>query len=446
MLKKIQNYLLINYPIVWNTKFIPMGITVIIFNIFFFFFGFFSDSIDFTDYYNTSTSVELFKPISCLISILILIIWLIFYFKNNGLKSFYPKNTKKLYLEWLLTFILISGNILYSYSYSQGIKFKERTYASKEEVKKINKLLSQIDVIIPNSDYQYRYEPETDKDSTSIDLSLLNYRYGRDSTEVEKVKKWLINRQQDSIRNLIQEYLRLQEKHHLKTNLTVDSWMKLIYNPPYYPLSDSNFIEESEFSKNYDKMKYYVEFNKLMSNYNRIYYYDYKDNKSDIFLVPLYIALSLSLAIFSFRVTSGKAWLISLVIYGLLSFIGGIITLFSNFFSYFIHLEFFTYYIYWTLIFIVMCIYMAIMLIKKQSKSISSFIINLIIWMIPYLPIFCYFIFKDYNVKNNIFMDKVQKYFYNHEAFFSWINLILVIVILPFVCKIIIKWRALPEE
>ena len=441
MLKKIQNYLLRNYPIVWNTKFIPMGITVIIFNIFFFFFGLFVGE-DFNDYelYSTFINSFLFYLISFLASILILIIWLIFYFKNNGLKSFYPKNTKKLYLEWLLTFILISGNILYFYSFSQGIKFKERSYASKEEVKKINKLLSQIDVIIPNSDYQYRYEPETDKDSTSIDLSLLNYRYGRDSTEVEKVKKWLINRQQDSIRNLIQEYLRLQEKHHLKTNLTVNSWMKLIYNPPYYPLLDSNFIAKSEFIKNYDKMKYYVEFDKLISNY-KIIYYAYKDNESNIFLFLLYIALSLSLAIFSFRVTSGKAWLISFVIYGLLSFIGGIITLFSNFKD----LEFFTYYIYWTLIFIVMCIYMAIMLINKQSKSISSFIINLIIQMIPYLPMIYYFIFIHFNVKNNTFMDKVQKYFYNHEAFFSWINLILVIVILPFVCKIIIKWRALPE-
>ena len=442
MLKKIQNYLLRNYPIVWNTKFIPMGITVIIFNIFFFFFGLFVGE-DFNDYelYSTFINSFLFYLISFLASILILIIWLIFYFKNNGLKSFYPKNTKKLYLEWLLTFILISGNILYFYSFSQGIKFKERSYASKEEVKKINKLLSQIDVIIPNSDYQYRYEPETDKDSTSIDLSLLNYRYGRDSTEVEKVKKWLINRQQDSIRNLIQEYLRLQEKHHLKTNLTVNSWMKLIYNPPYYPLLDSNFIAKSEFIKNYDKMKYYVEFDKLISNY-KIIYYAYKDNESNIFLFLLYIALSLSLAIFSFRVTSGKAWLISFVIYGLLSFIGGIITLFSNFKD----LEFFTYYIYWTLIFIVMCIYMAIMLINKQSKSKSSLMINLIIWMIPYLPIFCYFIFIHSNVENNTFMHKVLEYFFTHYATFFWINLILVIVILPFVCKIIIKWRALPEE
>ncbi|MCT6870071.1 MAG: hypothetical protein M3Z80_09010, partial [Apibacter sp.] len=197
---------------------------------------------------------------------------------------------------------------------------------------------------------------------------------------------------------------------------------------------------KSEFIKNYDKMKYYVEFDKLISNY-KIIYYAYKDNESNIFLFLLYIALSLSLAIFSFRVTSGKAWLISFVIYGLLSFIGGIITLFSNFKD----LEFFTYYIYWTLIFIVMCIYMAIMLINKQSKSKSSLMINLIIWMIPYLSMFCYFIFGNCNVKNNTFMDKAQKYFFIHDSIFFWINLIFVIVILPFVCKIIIKWRALPE-
>ena len=443
MLKKIQNYLLRNYPIVWNTKFIPMGITVIIFNIFFFFFGLFVGE-DFNDYelYSTFINSFLFYLISFLASILILIIWLIFYFKNNGLKSFYPKNTKKLYLEWLLTFILISGNILYFYSYSQGIKFKVRSYASKEEVKKIKKLLSQIDVIIPDPDHQYKYEPETDKDSTSVHLSLLNYRYGQNSAEVKKVKIWLINRQQDSIRNLIQEYLRLQEKHHLKTNLTVDSWMKLIYNPPYYPLSDSNFIEESEPYKNSIDSKYYVEWRKLDYAYEEIYEAHYDNTKSDIFLVPLYIALSLSLAIFSFRITSGKAWLISLVISGLLSYIGGSITLILSFGN----LELLIFYIYWIFIFIVMCIYMAIMLINKQSKSISSFIINLIIQMIPYLPMIYYFIFIHFNVKNNTFMDKVLEYFYNHEAFFSWINLILVIVILPFVCKIIIKWRALPEE
>lgn len=460
MFTKTQKRLLVNYPILWNTKFVPMGITVLFINIFFFITGYFSGAINFyeTDYDLNSTTV--IYLISVLASLLILIIWLVFYLKNNGFKSFYPKQSNALYVEWLLTFILLIGNQLYPYSYYQGITYKERAFASKQQIYEAKKILNQIQILIPDSYNYYQFNPiektidslEKDPDSTPMHLSLLNfYPYNK---EIEQVKDWLITEQKDSIRNLIREYLDLQKKHSLSTNLTVNSWMKLVYNPPNYIVTQSNYISNAK-NQNDDNIKNYVEFKKLDYAYQKMFdAYNNGNFSNEFILIILYSALSLSIATLSFRTTSGKAWLIAFITFGLLIFINGIISVLFHLFSFEINEYNITYLItiYWTLILLFMSIYVVLKLYKKSAKNKSTVLINLILWILPYMPILYFTTFMIimnetvYSENLNHFISTIYLYFFNHSIVFFWINLIFVGIILFFVAKIIKNWKALPEE
>jgi hypothetical protein len=463
MFKKIQKYLLLNYPILWNTKVVPVGLIVIGCNILFFFSGFISGSIDFQDTYSNSENHVILFLITGLTSVLTLIVWLVYYLKNNGFKSFYPKNKNSLYGEWLITFILICGICLYSLSYFQGIQAKERSYASRQEVEKSRKLLDKIKILIPESDSDYytRYEgmsapSEKASDSVtvsqvqdSVSISLLNFHgYCYDEVEDKQVKKWLIEGQQDSIRNLMGEYLKLQEKHKLTSNLNVDNWMKIIYNPPNFTVSSSNYISKYK-SSSFDGAFYYVEYHNLESGYRHIYdaYYN-TDSLENFILVILYIALMLSILLFSFRVTSGKSWLIGIVVAGLFAFINGIVTAIFGIAGGIDgdNLLFLTIF-YWSALFLFMLIYTGSKIIRNSSKKRSRVMLNLLLWMLPYLPMLYY---SGYRVSDkSYYYDKkstIHQFFDDHPSLFFWINLIFVLIILFFFSKIIKKWRALPEE
>lgn len=138
MFKKIQNYLLINYPLLWNIKIVPMASFLIVFNIIFFFLGYVSGEIDFTttggNYYKNNQEIILFFGV--LISILLFIVWLVFYLKNNGFKSFYPKRNNSLFKEWFIIFSLLILISSFSFSFLFGSDLRVKSYYSEKEATK----------------------------------------------------------------------------------------------------------------------------------------------------------------------------------------------------------------------------------------------------------------------------------------------------------------------
>ena len=94
MFKKIQKYLLINQPLLWNLKIIPLTAFLVLFNIIYFILGYFNGALDFNDTddnyrYDANEGIILF--LGALIAILTAIVWAVYYLKNNALKSNYPK-------------------------------------------------------------------------------------------------------------------------------------------------------------------------------------------------------------------------------------------------------------------------------------------------------------------------------------------------------------------
>lgn len=458
MFKKTQKYLLLNYPLLWNIKILPIGLTILGLNLLFFFFGYISGKIDFQDtsyyYYSSFRNMDLLYFIAGFTSVLTFIIWLIFYLKNNAFKSFYPKKSISLYYEWILIFILVSANALYCFSYNQGIVLRRQNQVShKQFVKGVN-ILDKIRILIPKSETSY---DETDvanpnnEHKDSVVASLLNYPesesfsfrsfFFADSTNLNTVRQWLIEDKKDSIKLLIQQYLDLQKKHNLETNLTADKWFDLIYHYPDFPINPQNHIEREKPVYEYsNKHVYYVQYNNLINGYQKINDNCIENSLSkteQLLRTTLYISLFISIALFSFRVTSGKSWLISLVVAGLLIFIFGIsVAFFDILFNY--DDEFIIIMLvisFWYGLFIIMIIYLANLILNHLPKRKSPVILNLSIWLIPILPLILYY---------TKFVDK--SIFRNYPNLFFWINLIFVNIIFFFLMKPIKKLRALPEE
>lgn len=147
MFKKIDKYLLENHPVIWNTQFVWMLIIGLVFNLGFFLFGLFSfqnpiELQDFHFFFRYFTSVYVW--IAVLAALLILILWLNQYFKQNAFKSHYPKTNSSLYKEFLIIFTLIfllSGTY---FSFTQGLEIRVKGFMSKVELDKKIDLVNRV--------------------------------------------------------------------------------------------------------------------------------------------------------------------------------------------------------------------------------------------------------------------------------------------------------------
>jgi len=303
MIKKIQKYLLLHYPTVWNIRLIPMLLILLGVHLIFFGIGYLVTSIKFdqTYYYSTFGNFGVLYFVCALISILLLIGWLVFYSRNNGFRIFYPRKTNGLFLEWLMILIISAGISFVPFSLNQGYISKWKSVASLEDTQKAIEVLDKARILIPSADNSYNYNdiynepipvPEgMNLDNGAMDLdnyaiqysgngniiirgytgpSLLfysNYYYydyyrhirneHKDDRDVdyrqldkasrpETVKKWLREGDKENILSVMKDFEQLQKKHNMPVNITPENWFRRIYNPPFFPVNGSTTISNFE--------------------------------------------------------------------------------------------------------------------------------------------------------------------------------------------------------
>lgn len=421
MLKKIQSYLVLHYPVLWNTRFVPALIVGILLNLFFFCLGFIQTDIVFSSYYYVYDQPVLYT-LSVISGILLFIYWLSRYTKNNAFRTFYPKKPLALYFEWLLTIVIIFLFAFFSYSVRLGSHTKLKMQASKEEVVDALNTLNMVAVLIPESEGLYfmsspdrgEYMSEhvtleeamsdTLPESTFADypsftyVSLLNYSayseiyndHGVEFKGTPEVLQWLKDEKKEEIEALMDDFLQLHVKHGLSTNLTREKWMELIYHPNKYPINKQNLIKRynyQSYSYELPSSLYYVQFRELLGTYKAMFDVNYFDIGKDFLLIFLsYVAVVLSIFVLAFRVTSGRAWLIAIVAIGLF----GIIDLFATFlFQVFLpyndpgHLL--VYVSMLLLLFVVELLYIFYKIQTRASKGRSQVVICHIIGFLPAL-------------------------------------------------------------
>ena len=117
----MNKYLLECYPLVWNTHLLPMLALAGCGHIFFILLGWIAKNEDFN--YCTFNAIMVdFVGIPLLlhliISILLLVVWLLHLSRNNAFKHFYPFPEGKLFLQWILYFIIVFASVSFVLSYA----------------------------------------------------------------------------------------------------------------------------------------------------------------------------------------------------------------------------------------------------------------------------------------------------------------------------------------
>ncbi|WP_313384685.1 hypothetical protein [Chishuiella sp.] len=144
MFKKLNQTLITKYPLIWNLKYIWILLVALAINSIAFINGFLSFNKKsqlqefqlFNNFINEGTFVYYI-----FISVILLIIWIYFYIKNNRFKSFYPTSRNYLFKEFLAVFSLFIVFLYIPNSYQLGIKTRVANYMSEDQY------LKDIDII-----------------------------------------------------------------------------------------------------------------------------------------------------------------------------------------------------------------------------------------------------------------------------------------------------------
>ena len=519
MLQSIQKKLLLKYPLIWNTKFVPMLFFGILLHAIFFVLGYIDGTIDFSNKNNIDIQVEA-TLFGILVVILAIILWLIFYFKNNALKSFYHKTEGSLFYEFLQVLIICSLLTTFYLPFSIAKQLHQRSYYSLEETQKRCKIISTAEIFIDGNfkkteidslasglidslgnltekgkktknNYEDYAAVATEYIENDVaisykdyiifngkkydEYSLLNrgiYEFSvstreNDSINEIEVKNWLFNDDRNAVEKLLKDYRSILHEHNLETNMSLNKWLEAVYNYPDF----KNFLYIYPFKKEYETdysysrnnsvtigdydyrdkskySKYFIQQDVLKTKYNIVseaHTDDFID--AEALLSLLYVALAITILIFSFRVTSGKSWLISIVVVGVINLFAGIFAAITSSEQLYLY----------TILTIIICgnIYYFAIYSQKETLKLSRIALNIIMWANPFVIPFIYFIIQDY-YRNRI-IDKFDLYSYGYNSpEYLWmrehhfhmliVNYLLIILTYFFISRIIRNWKGIAEN
>lgn len=502
MFKKIQNNLLLKYPLLWNTKFVPMLIIGIILNAIYFSIGYVNGIIDFSGEIDLDIEQESFLIFGAFFNSILLIIWLAFYLRNNSFSSFYSKKPNSLFYEYLQIVSICIIFSVFPLFYIIGEQEHQKSYISKSELEKNLEIISKADFFIDGEfgttaiDTARTVEHDDYTETVNYDYiiyngevynqySLLNrktfyfdnystYYYGsdyRDSNTLSNdslIRSYLYYNNKREVKKIMDDYLELVKKHKIKTNLTTEKWFKSVYNYPKfenYQVIKPFLKQEVTSRNNYEYNNYgyhyyspsdkrysnlFVEQNLLIKNYIKILKaYTNKNITKDIIAIIFFFAFSLSLLIFSFRVTSFKKWLIALLSISFISLLVGLICalLYEN-----IQPKIPEYYFILIPLAIIFsnAIYLFLNISKNKGKKQTEISLNIFIWSYSFVLLFLYFIIVDflhiYSRDTSNDLDTLFYAFQDNLGYFVMINIIISIVFLYFFSRTIYKWKGISEE
>lgn len=517
MFKKIQNYLLLHHPLLWNTKFVPVLAIAIVINMVFFFGGYIYGAIDFNEIiesyrYDESTPV-LVVFLGVILSLLTVIGWIVFYVRNNAFKTFYPKNRTLLFKEWLLIFVLCIVSCSYFVSFMYAFELRARHYYNETQLVARLDVISKAsvfadggyerdeDTIIKNHNRkrsEFTYSGKTYKLSSLLNKTMETFSLQgdvKDSLTKRKVRSWLVENRKDSVYNILKKVHIIAGEHKLKSNITPEQWLELVYDypdfknnkivgidnfSPVYAYDNEQYyakeeyeVEDYVYGKKIDLSinnrtirekdttytpKYYVPLKQLKTAYGKMSkaYYS-PDANLTVLGTLLYFALFLSMLLFSFRVTSARNWLIAGVSGGVMVVATALLTLAISNNRYgrdlIIRNEdlFITF---WAIIVSILLVCYGISL-QKKHKSISGIIVNVLLWLLPALLPVVYSILHQIAESFNTAVQRNNEYITIEHPIYSWLNnyfalmvflnLLLVVIYMYFFTISIKRWKGIAE-
>lgn len=242
MFKKINQTLITKYPLIWNLKFIWILLTVLVFNLIAFINGFLfftkksqlQESGLYEVFFNSGIAIYY-----VLIGVIIGVIWLYFYIKNNRFKSNYPTSRNYLFKEFLAVFFIIFLMFYVPNSFKTGLKFRVSNYMSEEQY------LKDIDIINRTQGFTLRSEFGYDNYSRNLPVpafdSLVSEKETRELYEKNK-REYLRENPTYSYDVFLEPYFRNPEFETLLRDYFPErfSYSKINFNQTYQPLKKNN--------------------------------------------------------------------------------------------------------------------------------------------------------------------------------------------------------------
>ena len=510
MFKNFNHKFVYKYPLIWNTKIVPFLLISLMIHLSFFTVGYQNSMVKSVQIHNyqvqesNATTINLF---AMLISVLVFIIWCVLYFRNNGFKAFYPKKNNSLFKEWMLILLFCTTTFSYTLSAIFGAAVQTRNLIPHKLALERCETISKASMFLQGSFKEGNWTDSTvngksiriERDSFAFEgkkyslKSLMNknmesfpfFDDKQDSLSRLQVQRFLKMNDKEAISKIFRNYFVIANEHQLKSNISAEKWLELIYDYPGFGnykvigSSERNLLYEYGFNQNevefdgeeviesrdttttsiksvngqqYVYSKYYVSHKSLYRFYSKIA--EVWQNPLinwNVLMVVLYLSFAFSLMVFSFKVTSARNWLIALIAFGVIQIIFGIGTVF---FSYSL-----TYPILFLIYFVALCVYFTIIYIQKRGKRLSGIILNQMLWLVPSILPIIYVIAMDiaknssgyyerYDVKTGKIIEEFPKieWFEDNSIGLIHLNLIVLVFALFLLSRVIKKWRGIPED
>ncbi len=427
MLKKLNNYLLVNFPLLWNTRIIQVLSFMAVCHIVFFILGYNSlytlrALYDYRFKFLDNFEVNL---IAALIIAIVFIVWLVFYLRNNLFKSFYPVTKWYLVKEFfiVLTIVFLTLPLYNSFAYGKHLKILKLGKNTNPEMDM--QIVNQARCFLPTSLDSYEKNQCCDTvDAKAIRDSIKDAKYSKlnenrcngylseetpqrlenilDSLPNKEYsylyyclnnnvanyvlfnknnKRWLLNKQKDSIQLAINKLLKIADiykiKHKIKSNRLTDWCFANSKFEPYNLITTGNYGEayttpsmyNEEEDIKYVNSDYYFELDNLYRGIEKVEQEQAKGFFDQVnWLIYIYISLGIAIVLFMFRVTRLKQWLIAIVGLGIVGIIFAIIAQMSRSTDFMLYFYF---------LFIISIALISILWIKNdKSKMITGVVLN----------------------------------------------------------------------
>lgn len=228
---KVDQLLLKKYPLIWNTKLVWMLLITGTIHLVFYLIGI-SIALQPTSFHGNDIFDSFIDNglifINIIISIILIVLWLVFYFKNNAFKNFYPKSPKLIMGQFLSIFVIILFSITFYYSYTLGLQSVAFVKYDSNQIEKIKNITSKGGIFIPHSIYDYElsevcYPAPLDsiyRQNDNIDLSKPHFEFKGRKTQFYSYKKVIENRNNPVI-NCCEDGQKLIKSTYLDKDRTI---------------------------------------------------------------------------------------------------------------------------------------------------------------------------------------------------------------------------------
>ena len=364
MIKRINQYLLTHNPLLWNTRVLWIIAINIILHCFFFITGLLSITTKHIIDYSSVWSVggPGLYTFSVLCSLLVIIIWLIYFLRNNAFKNFYRIGKWYLVKEFLIILAILFSTITYFESFNYGVKLKVRSITNvhtfANEVNIVNHAMAYIptdrmpyfilndcneriknnrgyydeiitDTVTPNFNdpiniivKQALRRPDAFSYKNYCKLFSFRFPYPAidSARKISSTKnEWLDRHRSDSVRNLLRAFVAICKKYDIDQKLDIDALTAAVFATPLYNISI--VIPTTEFYRDNfgrtQRNRYFIQTFSITS----VFYFLYEclpnrrsfEDQRNAFMIEGYVALCISILVLCYRRFNKKVFLISIV-------------------------------------------------------------------------------------------------------------------------------------